>query len=1113
MCDNYINILTDNNVKKFDFDTQLNEFIDCKINDYLLELQENNFKINEWRKLELITAYKNKALMYEDVPLYIKELHNLPARDEGIDVVKIVDGKITKVFQCKHYNGYVSNKILKHFYQFQNEKYNLNDVEFILVGSSNTLFKQDLIQIKYNINENFGIPKKIEGSNKQPELRFYQKEAIDKIQFAYDNDVSEINIKIPCGCGKTMLMYHFGMTNYKILILVPKINIAEQIKTYFNKILNKKININWKNSHKDNQSNVTISVYNSVGTLVYNEYDMVFIDEAHHIIKSEIYKQSMFENGFEEEFDPNNQTYIDLISNAINTKLRINMSATIDIKTEYDYEFEFHRAIEEGYLTDYEINVLYMNKSFNIDTEIINEDTQKRLQQLVTVIKTNKEYKHIILYCSRIKIAELCKKVLSSNGIISSVITSETSKTTRNNAIEDFKNGLTKVICSVNCLNEGTDLPIADTAIFLNDRNAEINIIQCVGRILRLHKYKNKARVVIFDTNEEDGNKKGDYYLRALDKYDNYFRKYLTRRLNVYNYTGNKNYEFGYNLKKRYFDKIIKFRITDEQKKMYCQEFYDKYHRLPTRKETINNWNIGIFISGLKVYNSPIKIEIEKIFNTTIEANPLSFDDKCEKCRKFEAIYHRPPKSNEIFDGWNIGTFIDGVKYKESEEELKKLNAIFKGKIKTNKHCNNKRVLELSKRYKNEFNRIPKYDDKYEYVKLGEIICKIMTSNYRPEIKNQIIEIFGNEITIRRKRNLITFERKKELVLEFYHKYGRLPRENEDYKNFDLGGYINRLKQGQMENERKEIEKLLGIELKANKITYERNDSSFEENIEKCKVFYKQTKRLPKSNDEDTKLADFNIYDFINNVRRSKNEEHIKIIESIFECELKEIIPRTTAEEKLEIISKFLSEHGSFDNITNENKIYLGLNMKTEYEELRRLRSDTYKFIKSELLKRFPGLNIPEQKHVGNVDHQRMLDLIDEYLTKNSKLNGKTTYTVNGKVEKIGNFCANVMRLDRPNEYKDVRPVLMEIFEQHNFTWPTRGPRVPQTDDEIFELFKACIDTHGSFPKSTTPGRSEELNKIGSKWKSLTQPNCREKNKELINKILAYEQQVKNESK
>ena len=374
----------------------------------------------------------------------------------------------------------------------------------------------------------------------------------------------------------------------------------------------------------------------------------------------------MFENGIEEEFDSKNQTYIDLISNAINTKLRINLSATIDIKTEYDYEFEFHRAIEEGYLTDYEINILYMDKSFNFDTEIINEDTQKRLQQLITVIETNKEYKHIILYCSRIKIAELCKKVLSSNGIISEVITSETSKTTRNKAIEDFKRGITKVLCSVNCLNEGTDLPIADTAIFLNDRNAEINIIQCVGRILRLHKYKNKARVVIFDTNEEDGNKRGDYYLRALDKYDNYFRKYLKKRIGVYKYY---NDEITIEaLKKKYFDKIIKFRITDDYKKKYCQEFYDKHHRLPTRSETINNWNIGIFISGLKVYKSPIKSEIEKIFKTTIESNPISFDDKCEKCRKFEAIYHRPPKSHEIFEDWNIGTFIDGVKYKESEE-------------------------------------------------------------------------------------------------------------------------------------------------------------------------------------------------------------------------------------------------------------------------------------------------------------------------------------------------------------------------------------------------------------------------------------------------------------
>ena len=66
----------------------MDNYIQNKLKDYLKELQENNFKINSGRKLELITAYKNNSLLYEDVPEYIKDKYDLPSRDEGIDVIK-----------------------------------------------------------------------------------------------------------------------------------------------------------------------------------------------------------------------------------------------------------------------------------------------------------------------------------------------------------------------------------------------------------------------------------------------------------------------------------------------------------------------------------------------------------------------------------------------------------------------------------------------------------------------------------------------------------------------------------------------------------------------------------------------------------------------------------------------------------------------------------------------------------------------------------------------------------------------------------------------------------------------------------------------------------------
>lgn len=96
----------------------MNQYIENKLNDYLYELSTSKFVINKWRKLELITAYKNKSLLYEDVPEHIKEKYDLPSRDEGIDIIKLNNETIIETYQCKDYNGYVSNHSLGTYFAF-----------------------------------------------------------------------------------------------------------------------------------------------------------------------------------------------------------------------------------------------------------------------------------------------------------------------------------------------------------------------------------------------------------------------------------------------------------------------------------------------------------------------------------------------------------------------------------------------------------------------------------------------------------------------------------------------------------------------------------------------------------------------------------------------------------------------------------------------------------------------------------------------------------------------------------------------------------------------------------------------------------------------------------
>ena len=60
--ENFQTVYYKNIPRVFRFPTQINEYVELKNQMYYEEIIENNFKINSGRKLELITAYKNKSL-------------------------------------------------------------------------------------------------------------------------------------------------------------------------------------------------------------------------------------------------------------------------------------------------------------------------------------------------------------------------------------------------------------------------------------------------------------------------------------------------------------------------------------------------------------------------------------------------------------------------------------------------------------------------------------------------------------------------------------------------------------------------------------------------------------------------------------------------------------------------------------------------------------------------------------------------------------------------------------------------------------------------------------------------------------------------------------------
>ena len=84
----------------------------------------------------------------------------------------------------------------------------------------------------------------------------------------------------------------------------------------------------------------------------------------------------------------------------------------------------------------------------------------------------------------------------------------------RDEILKQFQNGEIDVIASMKCLDEGVDIPRAETAIFCSSTGNPRQFIQRRGRILRKHPSKNHAVIhdLVVIPDYENGIEESDTY-------------------------------------------------------------------------------------------------------------------------------------------------------------------------------------------------------------------------------------------------------------------------------------------------------------------------------------------------------------------------------------------------------------------------------------------------------------------------------------------------------------------------------------------------------------------------------------------------------------------------
>lgn len=413
-----------------------------------------------------------------------------------------------------------------------------------------------LITKSIKIEDDF-LSKYIENKLKSNlQLRDYQLDAVKYI-FKYKRGI----VISPTSSGKSFIQYITSMLfldinkGGKVLIIVPTINLVEQMKNDFieyaenlDKDLSNDIHTIYSGHEKHLNKQITISTWQSLANMnssVFKEVDCLIVDEVHTAGSDGNTKEKIIS---------------DIINNCTNTQIRFGVSGTlkgtkinnikleglfgkihqfvttkelIKSKTISNVSIDIHvlKHPEEIRASLHKQQLFYAHtkdfkKSFSIENQIINESEQ-RLKYIINTI--SEIDKNVLILFKNINYGKQIFDILNSMSLgrnihyIAGSTDSEIREEVRKIANDD-KNGI--IVASIGVFSTGVNIPSIDCVLFAQSIKSKIKVLQSIGRALRKTKEKNNALIIDIVDNLTYRKKK------------NYFLKHAVERMEIYESEG-----------------------------------------------------------------------------------------------------------------------------------------------------------------------------------------------------------------------------------------------------------------------------------------------------------------------------------------------------------------------------------------------------------------------------------------------------------------------------------------------------------------------------------------------------------------------------------------------
>ena len=459
-------------------------------NNYLRLIKQyisgNNQCFPKHKVFEILSAIDLDMILWDDLPPDFDTKFNVPHKmDYGVDLITL---EYDKCCQVKLYN--------------ENSRITWTDISKYYAYSKGILKIDNMILYKKNEPKIDKMGEKLIQNNN---IQVIRKEDFDDLIDKYSTDINRIDcstssstssssleerhyllecykifnestesqlyFQLPCGTGKSYIMLYI-LSKYiqehpesRHIIFCPWIDLAKQTYELF-VTNNIKTDFIGDGKHSITEaSNVIVCINMSVSHIPSDiEITYKIIDEAHHLESedSQIRKQI----------------------NKLQCIKELNLSATFHNQECLDFNYPMNEAIEDGYISDYQMVIGYFESGDKTD-------------ELVSLIKNHTEWSPMFVYFNTTEKCKVFNDKLKQVNIKSTYITGDTPSIEREQTKTDIESDKLQVVCLCGVYNEGVSIDCLQTVVFGDLRHSQINKIQIAMRANRKHSCKPFYRVVL----------------------------------------------------------------------------------------------------------------------------------------------------------------------------------------------------------------------------------------------------------------------------------------------------------------------------------------------------------------------------------------------------------------------------------------------------------------------------------------------------------------------------------------------------------------------------------------------------------------------------------------